>query len=211
VGLRERKKEQTRALLAETARRLFAERGFERVSVAEIARAADVSEATVYNYFPTKEDLVYAGLERFEAALLAAVRERPSGETALAAVRRFLLEPRGMFAAHDDTTRAERLAVTRMIAASPALLAREHAIFAGYTESLARLLAEETGAGADDPRPAVAAAAFIGVHRALIEFVRARVAAGDPDPARLARDLQAYVERAFAQLERGLGDYAPGG
>ena len=75
TGLRERKKEQTRLLLADTARRLFAERGFENVSVAEIARVADVSETTVFNYYPTKEDLVYSGLERFESELLRAVRE----------------------------------------------------------------------------------------------------------------------------------------
>ena len=59
LGLRERKKQQTRELIAETARRLFTERGFERVTVAEIARAAEVSEQTVFNYFPTKEELVF--------------------------------------------------------------------------------------------------------------------------------------------------------
>ena len=73
LGLRERKKEQTRQLIAETARRLFAERGFEQVTVAQIARAADVAEQTVYNYFPTKEDLVYWRLESFEQELLAAI------------------------------------------------------------------------------------------------------------------------------------------
>jgi AcrR family transcriptional regulator len=56
-GLRERKKRQTRQLIADTARRLFAERSFEDVTVAEVAGAADVAEATVFNYFPTKEDL----------------------------------------------------------------------------------------------------------------------------------------------------------
>lgn len=58
LGLRERKKQRTRELIAETARRLFSARGFDRVTVAEIARAAEVSEQTVFNYFPTKEDLV---------------------------------------------------------------------------------------------------------------------------------------------------------
>ena len=79
-GLRERKKQKTRQLIAETARRLFAERGFERVTVTEIAHEAEVSPATVFNYFPTKEDLVYWRLGAFEAELLAAVRERAAGE-----------------------------------------------------------------------------------------------------------------------------------
>src|SRR5215216_6933916 len=83
LGLRERKKQRTRQLIAETARRLFTERGFERVTVAEIARVAEVSEQTVFNYFPRKEDLVYWRLESFEDELLAAIRERAEGEPAL--------------------------------------------------------------------------------------------------------------------------------
>ena len=77
TGLRERKKLQTRRHIAETARRLFSERGFERVPVAEVARVADVAETTVFNYFSTKEDLVYWQLASFEEELLRAVRERP--------------------------------------------------------------------------------------------------------------------------------------
>src|SRR5918996_4158140 len=96
TGLRERKKQQTRELIAETARRLFGERGFERVSVAEIAREADVSEKTVFNYFATKEDLVYWRLEAFEAQLLGAISSREPGESALAAFSRFVLAQRGL-------------------------------------------------------------------------------------------------------------------
>jgi AcrR family transcriptional regulator len=108
-GLRERKKLQTRQLIAETARRLFAERGFESVTVADVARAADVSEATVFNYFPTKEDLFYSGLEAFEEELLTAIRERDSGESVLTAFGRLVLEPRGLLAAKDPES-VERLA-----------------------------------------------------------------------------------------------------
>src|SRR5215207_6231491 len=98
AGLRERKKQRTRQLIADTARRLFAERGFEAVTVAEIAREAEVAEKTVFNYFPSKEDLFYSRLEAFEEELLAAIREREPGETALAAFGRFVLDARGYLA-----------------------------------------------------------------------------------------------------------------
>jgi AcrR family transcriptional regulator len=207
AGLRERKKQQTRRLLADTARRLFAERGFEQVSVAEIAREADVSEATVFNYFPTKEDLVYSGLESFEDELLAAVRERQPGETILQAFGRFVLQPRGFLAAGDEQAAARLLEISRMIAESPALLARERRIFDRYTTSLTRLIADETRAAADDPRPAVAASALVGVHRALIDHVRRRILAGDHDLPRLARSTRAAGKKALALLEHGLGGY----
>src|SRR5919197_6500938 len=101
VGLRERKKRQTREAIAETARRLFSERGFERVTVAEIARAAGVAEKTVFNYFPTKEDLVYWRLESFEDELLETIRGRQPGESILAAFGRFVLTRRGLLAERD--------------------------------------------------------------------------------------------------------------
>src|SRR5215211_6851502 len=113
-GLRERKKERTRQLIADTARQLFAERGFDAVTVAEIARQAEVAEKTVYNYFPTKEDLFYSRLEAFEEELLAAIRERGEGESVLAAFEGFILEPRGLFAmsaSGDDETATEQFLI----------------------------------------------------------------------------------------------------
>jgi AcrR family transcriptional regulator len=209
AGLRERKKERTRQLLAETARRLFSERGFEQVSVAEIAGAADVSPATVFNYFPSKEDLVYNRLEVFEEQLLTAIRDRPRGEPVVAAFRSFILEPRGLLAAESETAANELVALTRMIAASPALLAREQQILARYTEALAKLLADETRARAGDLRPYVVANALIGVHRSLIAYVRRRLEAGTPDRRRLARDTRERGKNALALLAAGLGNYAP--
>ena len=156
-GLRERKKQRTRSLIADSARRLFAERGFDGVTVAEIAREADVSEATVFNYFPTKEDLFYSRLEAFEEELLEAIHRRPPGESVLAAFRGFVLEQRGVLAIEPgrDEEATEQLRITRVITESPALLARERQVFARYAESLAALLAEETGSAAADvePRP----------------------------------------------------------
>jgi AcrR family transcriptional regulator len=209
TGLRERKKQQTRQLLADTARRLFAKRGFEQVSVAEISRAADVSEATVFNYFPTKEDLVYSGLEAFEGELLRAVSERPVGETVIDAFGRFILEPRGLFAARDEDAARDLIAVTRMIAASPALLAREEQIFARYTRALARLIADEVHASEGDLRPYVTASALIGVHRALIDYVRGQLKDDPIDRRRLARDYRRRGQAALELLRRGVRDYAP--
>src|SRR5512132_3636211 len=206
TGLRERKKERTRTLIAETARRLFVERGFEAVSVAEIARAAEVSEATVFNYFTTKEELVYNRLEAFEEELLAAIRDRPVGESITAAFARFISIPRGLLASRDPDEVEKLAALSRMIARSPALLARERQIFDAYTDSLAALIAEETAAPADSTEPWVVANALLGVHRASVDFARRRVVAGARNPA-LARSVRKQIAEAIAALERGLADY----
>ncbi len=206
-GLRERKKAETRQLIAETARRLFGERGFEEVKVAEVAAAAGVSEATVFNYFPSKEDLFYSGLEAFETALLTAIRERAAGESALAAFGRFVTEPRGMLAAKEPEVIERHAATTRVIEASPALLTRERQIIDGFTDSLAELLREETGARPGDLEPWVAANAIMGVHRSLLKLARAEILAGTRNP-QLSRRVRAQAKRALATLEAGLGDYA---
>ena len=209
-GLRERKKERTRQLIADTARRLFAERGFEAVTVAEIAREADVAEKTVFNYFPTKEDLFYSRLEAFEEELLAAIREREPGKSALEAFADFILEARGVLAfdsSRDPEATEQLRTITRVITESPALLARERQVFARYAESLAALLADETSAPPNSVEPAVAAAALLGTHRALIDYVRRRTLAGD-SAAAIAHGVRAEAKNALALLEQGLGDYA---
>src|SRR5206468_4000581 len=91
-GLRDLKKARTRRLIADTAARLFAERGYERVAVSEIARAAEVAEQTLYNYFPTKEQLVTDREEQIQDRLCDLIRSRPPGVTPAAAVRDFVLE-----------------------------------------------------------------------------------------------------------------------
>jgi AcrR family transcriptional regulator len=195
-GLRERKKQQTRQQIADTARELFAERGFEAVTVADIARAADVSAQTGFNYFPTKEDLFYSRLEAFETELVSAVRDRPPGESVLAAFARFILAQQGVM---DDTERLRT--VTRVITESPALLARERQVLDHYAAALAALLAAETGDTSVEPL--VTAYALIGLHRSLIEHVRRRVAEGATG-ADIARSVRAEAERGVALLERGL-------
>lgn len=211
IGLRELKKEQTRQHIADTAWRLFTERGFEPVSVAEIAREAQVADATVFNYFASKEDLFYSRLEAFGGRLADAVSGRPPSAPALAAFRGALLAEGGLLhhAAAGDREAFDQLkTINRVIAASPALRAREQQALARNTVALAAVLAADTGAADGDPIPMVVANALMGVQRTLIDVVRSKILA-ETEPAQLAADIQAFASSAFALLERGLGDYAP--
>jgi AcrR family transcriptional regulator len=87
AGLRERKKRRTRQHIADTAARLFGERGYEHVAVVDVAEAAEVSEQTVYNYFPTKQDLVFDLAEDLRDRLCELIRTRPAGTSPAAAIR----------------------------------------------------------------------------------------------------------------------------
>jgi AcrR family transcriptional regulator len=206
AGLRERKKRRTRQLISETARGLFAERGFDRVTVAEIARSAEVSLQTVFNYFPTKEGLFFSGLEDFEAELLDAIRERDPGESILAAFFGFVTEASGLLAAGDPEAIGRLRAIARLIDESPALLAHEQQIYAAYTSELADLIAAETNAQPGAIAPTVAANAMIGLHKSLVDYVRRSVLAGERDRARIVRRLRAQAREGLALLERGLSD-----
>jgi AcrR family transcriptional regulator len=205
TGLRERQKQQTRRLISDTAARLFAERGFDAVTVAEVARAADVSEMTVFNHFPTKEDLFFDKMEFFEERLLDAVCERAEGVSALGAFRRLVVDSCDRLAAEE---RAEVIAkAAALVAASPALQVREREIVARYTKRLAELLGAETDARPDDVEPWGVAGGLMGAHRALVGYVRGCVLAGRHGP-KLAADARSQARRAFARLDSGLADYA---
>lgn len=198
-GLRERKKQQTRLQIARAAFDLFTTHGFDRTTVAEVARKAGVSEATVFNYFPSKEDLIYPGLEDFESGLVAAVRDRDPQQSILDAFRGYLLQARGLMATNDPGAGDRLAAVTRVITGSRALLNRERQVYDDYTRSLAGVIAEETSAKPDDVQPWVVANALIGVHRALVAYVRAQVLAGKGGPG-LARRVRAQAEKALEAL-----------
>jgi AcrR family transcriptional regulator len=205
-GLRERKKQRTRELIADTARRLFAERGFDAVPVSQIAREAEVSEATVFNYFPTKEDLFYSRLESFEEELLSNIRDRQPGESVIRAFARFLTTPRGLLAARDPEQVEHLAAITRVITESPALRAREQQIYAKFTDALAKLLATETGASPGDLEPWVVARTLIGLHQAAVDYSRREILAGTRNPT-LARRVRRQTQQALELLSNGLADY----
>jgi AcrR family transcriptional regulator len=206
ASLREQKKQQTRQLIADTAAQLFAERGFDGVSVAEIARTAQLSEVTVFNYFPTKGDLVFGRMEFIEERLVAAIEQRASQEPITAAFGRVLLADVDQLDA-----RAEVIArAAAVIRASPTLQAREREITEQYTARLATVLAAEAGMDHDDIEARAVASALMAVHRGLLEHVRNAVLAGRRG-ARLAADAAEQARRALARLESGLDGYAARG
>jgi AcrR family transcriptional regulator len=182
------RKDATRAALLDAAWELFSSRGFDRVTVAEVARTAGVTEKTAFNHFASKEDLFFSRLEAFGEGLLAAVRERPG----LEAVREYLLGRQGLFLDFDAEAQERLRAVNRVIAESPALQARERRFRDETADALAELLG-------GDVEARVLAAAAMGIHRLLVEHVRERVLGGG-DLTGLPDEVRALGERAFAVL-----------
>ena len=170
-----------------------------------MARRAQVSEATVFNYFRTKEDLVFDPLNAYESGLVEAVRDRPAGMSVVAAFGGYLAHRSGLLGSDDPTARARLVAANRMVATSPHLLARERQIYEDHARALADALAREAGAGPHDIRPMVVATALIGVQRALVAFVRGQVI-GRAGPE-LASRVAEQTERALALLDAGLAGY----
>lgn len=199
-GLRERKKRETRRRISAVATGLFVERGFESVTIAEVAAAADVSVNTVYNYFHAKEDLVLPPDEASPQRLADIVRQRPPGESAARAVLARLRE--------EARRRDRRLGLTEgfgrvfeMMRAAPPLLARLDELGRQMTEALATVLAEETGAAPDDPFPRVVAAQIGWFHALVFAEIGERVTAGQgPD------EIAAAVLELLDTVEALLGD-----
>ncbi|MGW4247624.1 TetR/AcrR family transcriptional regulator, partial [Nocardia sp. NPDC004722] len=180
-GLRERKKLQTRQNISDTATRLFLERGYDTVTIAEIAVAAEVAKMTVTNYFPRKEDLVLDIREAFVAGPADTVRARQPGESALAALRRAYLA--GAVAKDAVLAGFSGPDFAALITGSPALVARMREFHEDRERLLAEVLAEETGAPADDFTARVVAALLGGVHRTLFDEVQRRTVAGESNDA----------------------------
>lgn len=198
--LRERKKQRTRKAISDAATDLFAQRGFDAVTVDDIAEAADVSRKTVFNYFRCKEDLLFDEADAARERLLAAVREREPGESVLDAVRRNALAGIERMCSGEQPW-IEKM--SRLVAASPSLQAREREIYDDIARALAEVIREETGADQFDCGPDVAAQALMAVQRSVIASARRQVLDGQTGP-RLARALRREAERGFALLRGGL-------
>ncbi|MFD0258575.1 TetR family transcriptional regulator [Kitasatospora indigofera] len=209
LGLRERKKLQTGRKLWTVAIGLFVERGFDQVSVAEIAAAAEVSKMTVFNYFPTKEDLVLLPMEKHTGEVAETVRDRPAGCSAVAAVRdQYLAALDAQDPASGLCDQQAVLDVLRLIRDTPALALRARAASVRAEELLAAELRTASGDG-DDLTARLAAAQLLATRRTLVMANQRRMVAGEPAGSVLP-EARADALRAFALVEHGLGDYCGG-
>jgi len=183
-GRRERKKAATRQALADAALRLFLERGYDQVSIRDIADAADVSTTTLFKHFPGKEALVFDADADREAALVAAVRARAPGESIPAALRAYLL--RGVVAG-GDALDPRLVAFLDLVEAVPALREYARRMWMRHERALARAIAAEATVPADDARCAALARFVLDI----------------PDLVRGQGDQRHAIDRAFDLLEHG--------
>ena len=194
AGLRERKKAETRARIADVALRLFAERGFDQTTVAEVAAAADVSVKTVFNYYPAKEDLFFDRTEEIEQSWLEAVADRQEGESLLAGLRRRSL---GRFADHPNGPSTH---FRRVLAGSPLLQAKGQQMWAWHEDAVAAALAEEVG----ELTARILAHQVFNIHPLALRMVERWTEEGlEADEIR--ERVLALVNRAFDLLDRSLG------
>jgi AcrR family transcriptional regulator len=202
VGLRETKKAKTRLAISEVATAMFIERGFDAVTVADVAAAAEVSVATIFNYFETKEDLFFDREGEMIAAQARVIGARAKGETIVTAIHRQLraaidVELPGLI--ERDVAR-----FVATVQASPALRARVRLALEKLEASLAAAIAADTRAKPDDATPRLVAGMIVGVERVLFDRLRAHIERKSA-PAIAKRALRRDCDRAFALLEAGLG------
>ncbi|GEL20342.1 TetR/AcrR family transcriptional regulator [Pseudonocardia asaccharolytica] len=201
-GLREQKKQATRRHIADVATALFVAKGFDNVTVAEIAEAAHVSKMTVFNYFPRKEDLFLDRHADRVAGLERVIRERPAGVSVATALRRHhhdLLQARHPLSGATEGVRW----FWQILRSTPALVSRMHEQGREIEDAFAAVLADEFG----DPRRARLVASLLAAAvGAIFGTAVQRLLDGD-DVEEVRRDQARIIDEAFDLLEHGIGDY----
>lgn len=190
IGLRERKKQATRLAISDVATRLFIERGFDNVTIAEIAVAANVAKMTVSNYFPRKEDLFFDRDEESRAFVREALRQRTTGQSPVDALRTLTIDlskQKHPFAQISAGTAR----FWKTVAESPALCARAREMRDAFETDLAKSLAEAVGKSHADPEAHLAAALLVAT------WITAYSAALREHQADAASDM---VSRTFTAL-----------
>ena len=170
-GLRERKKQQLREKIARTALGLFAQRGYDETTLAEIAEAADISPRTIFAYYESKEDILFCDEEAYLEQLRQKLEQRPPGATTVDAIREFI----SSVPPPDE----EAMLRKQIVTSNPGLQMQGRAHLGRLEPVLAESIAKDLGAGPDDIRPALLAAVMI----AALTAVRDRLMdapAGEP-------------------------------
>ena len=192
AGLRERKKQRTRELIVTSALKRFSERGYHATTVADIAGAADVSERTVFGYFATKEDILFADHLALEHDLAQALEERADGISALDTLRAFVVE---------NVSRLDEQARIRweIVSHDGLLLSHQRMRQAAFGAVIAEAIAADLGEQIDDLRPQLVTAAVIAAFTATYEHrYRARSASASRAQA------VAVIDEAITFLRGGL-------
>ncbi|WP_198675804.1 TetR/AcrR family transcriptional regulator [Kribbella monticola] len=195
-GRRERKKTEVRTRISDIATALFLSRGFDEVSVSEVAEAADVARPTVFAHFPRKEDLVFDRYPEAEALVVAAITDRAAGRSAVSALAELLVSLASQ--GHPlSAIRTEFAPFWRLVAQSRALQTRARERLEHLERAMARAMAD-TGVPEPELTAALAVAAYRTVHLASVQ----RVLAGEDAEAVAAE----HLVRVRAVLD-GLADH----
>ncbi|WP_433434972.1 TetR family transcriptional regulator [Nonomuraea sp. CA-141351] len=205
TGLRERKRARTHAAISEAAIALFLERGFDQVSVAEVAEAAEVSKRTLFAYFPAKEDLVVHRFADHETEAARVVRARRPDVGPLAALRDHFLDglrDRDPITGLNDVP--EILALTRMVRETPALRTRAIRFQEGSQQALAEALQDSAGVPALTAR--LAATHVVATHW-LLSMDNAQALIGGQSADERYPEAVADAEHAFTLLSEGLAGH----
>ena len=189
IGLRERKKLRTRALIQKEAIRLFLERGFEATTIEEIAEAAEISPSTFFNYFPTKEEVVLQ--DELDPLILAAFNAQPEGTHPIRALRDSMKTVFGQLTAEQDNVMRQRIS---LMSSTPALRSAMLTQFADLVDQIAELIAGRVGREPTDFAIRNLAGALLGVMMSAL-----LIASSDPKA-----DMIDVADRAMAHLEAGL-------
>jgi AcrR family transcriptional regulator len=204
IGLRERKKLMTRKAILDTAESMFAERGFENVTVAEIADAVNISAKTLFVYFPTKDDLVFADEDQVRDTIVDRIRNRAVGETPLDAMAGLLRE---LMTASGPRAVAGLDRLVRMVGDNAVLRSRMRLMWERFEDAVAACLAEETGEASHAPAPRVAAAQLVLVFRLLasadvLAYIRAQ------PKRKQSSAFTHWLDESVRLVGGGIADYA---
>jgi AcrR family transcriptional regulator len=200
TGLRERKKQQTREAIHRAAMRLFAERGFEATTIADIAAAADIAPRTFFSYFASKEEAVFPKFEMAFADFDRALSERPPGTTALAALREWIVQAAEKYMGDIDAARLE----ARLRRESPAVAACDLQHARRFERRLAEAVGEDFGEPPDALQPRLVAAAAMAALQASSDTADAIFEKDAEAAEALMADPVAFIDDALRFLEGGL-------